>query len=73
MEQKKNFKIDERVKIFNTTDVYLDNHYGTILGKSVCNIVDFYIVLLDTPYQGGNENKGAKAIVLIESCLEKVI
>lgn len=62
---KKNFKLDQSVKLCHVGEP-MDGQTGTILGKSMEHVFDFYIVLLDTPLPD------AKAVVLIESCLEAV-
>ncbi|MGH2644790.1 MAG: hypothetical protein ACRDE2_12625 [Chitinophagaceae bacterium] len=60
---KKNFAADDRVKFINTgSDI--DGAKGTILGKSIINVIDCYIVLFDVLYAG------QKACTMIESCLE---
>jgi hypothetical protein len=52
---KRQFKVDDRVYFDVCPEV---NGFGTILGKSMEHIVDFYIVLLDKPING------EKAIVI---------
>ena len=47
--EKRQFKVDDRVYFEITEDV---SGFGTILGKSMEHIIDFYIVLLDKPIQG---------------------
>ena len=63
---KQNFKLYQKVKFKNTGDNFIDSQGGIILGKSVVNVLDFYIVQLDNP-----TNEYA-AIQMIESCLEAV-
>jgi len=46
---KRQFKVDDRVYFDACPEV---RGYGTILGKSMEHIVDFYIVLLDVPING---------------------
>jgi hypothetical protein len=61
---KQNFRVDQRVVIGRTNDDSLDGLTGTIVGISIKDsICDFYIILLDQPYNGW------KAITLIESCI----
>jgi hypothetical protein len=62
---KNNFAVDDRVVIGQTGPSGLDGRTGVVLGKSVENVVDFYIVGLDAPYLG------QKAILMIESCLKR--
>ena len=62
----KNFAVDDRVKIINTADDRLDGHTGSILGRSVQGILDFYIMLLDKPLGFAAD----KAVNLPESCLD---
>jgi hypothetical protein len=46
---KRQFKVDDRVYFDICPEV---NGFGTILGKSMEHIIDFYIVLLDKPING---------------------
>lgn len=62
---KHNFKIDSVVQINRTTDPELDGKFGTILGRSIVDVLDFYIVLLETPH-----SRGDKAISITEACLD---
>ena len=62
---KHNFKIDEVVQINRTTDPELDGKFGTILGRSIVDVLDFYIVLLETPH-----SRGDKAVSMTEACLD---
>lgn len=61
-----NFKVDDRVVIVQTGDRDLDGLSGIILGTSSRGLTDFLIVMLDKPFLG------EKAIVLPESCLERL-
>lgn len=62
-----NFKAEQRVEINRTMDTTLDKQQGTIIGRSADDgICCFYIVLLDTPYNG------YRGITMIESCLDLV-
>lgn len=63
---KKEFLVDQRVKIVKVGGDKLENKVGTILGKSFVDFIDHYIILLDEP------TKDAKAICITESCLEKI-
>ena len=63
--QKKNFPLNARVMIENTTDPILDGQTGTILGKSIVDVLDYYIVLLDVP------QPDFRAITITEVCLKK--
>lgn len=65
---KKNFQIDEKVRFTQTGDHRLDGRTGSILGKSMVHVMDFYIVLFDQPINGYSD----KAIAITEACLEKV-
>ena len=65
---KHNFVIDEVVQINHTTDPELDGQTGTILGRSIVDVLDFYIVLLDKPH-----SRGDKAISITEACLDRII
>lgn len=61
---KQNLAVDQRVIMNRTSDEGLDNHMGTILGKSYSSAeMDVYIILLDEPYMG------QKAIALTEACI----
>jgi len=65
-----NLEVDTRVVIGATTDPSLDGKIGTVLGMlgDPSPYVDFYIVGLDEPTA-----KGARAVVLIESCIDPVV
>lgn len=62
--QKKNFALHTRVRIVRVGGDRLENQAGTILGKSVENVDDHYIVLLDVPLPD------RLAICITEHCLE---
>lgn len=59
---KKEFKVDQKVRIVNAME--LSGLSGTVLGKSFVEVLDHYIVLLDTPLPN------AKAVSITEACLE---
>jgi hypothetical protein len=61
----KNFRIDERVRFHSTTDPELDGFGGIVLGKSIDDLIAFYIILLDRPH-----SRGDKAVSMPEVCLE---
>jgi hypothetical protein len=62
---KQNFVVDQKVIIGQTTSPELDGMGGTILGKSVEDVSDVYIVMLDGPLSYSDD----KAITLTEVCL----
>lgn len=64
---KQNLPVDTKVVMGRTNDDHIDMKSGTILGKTVEHICDFYIVLLDEPYPDGT-----KAITLPESCISPI-
>lgn len=59
----KEFHVDDRVFFDVCPEV---KGYGTVLGKSMEHIIDFYIVLLDVPIDG------QKAIVVPSPLMEIV-
>ncbi len=61
--QKKNFRLYDRLRIAGTLSP-LDGQKGINLGRSVENVVDFYIVELNTP------TKTHAAVALPEHNLE---
>lgn len=61
----KNFSLDQRVSL-QWPGTEIDGLTGSILGCASRHIVDFYIVLLDTPLPGD------RAIVLPEGCIEPI-
>jgi hypothetical protein len=63
MKEKVEFRVDDRVRFDVCPEV---QGYGTILGKSMEHIVDFYIVLLDVPIDG------QKAIVIPSPLMERL-
>ena len=50
----------------NTGSAILEKRTGTILGKSVVNVLDHYIVLLDNPLPE------SLAVSIPEFCLERI-
>lgn len=64
--QKLELGLEEVVQIHSTTSSELDGSYGCILGKSVSDYIDHYIVLLDEP------TDTALAVVIPEVCLVRV-
>ncbi len=46
---KKEFALKTKVRFVKTGGDVLENQTGTILGKSVVNVEDTYIVMLDKP------------------------
>lgn len=64
--EKRQFKVDERVYFDVCPEV---QGYGTILGKSMEHIIDFYIVLLDAPI--GDQKAAVIPSPLIVSAWEK--
>lgn len=62
---RRTFNVDDRVKFdLDGTPQYKGT--GTVLGLSMDNIIQFYIVLLDVPI------KGEKAIVIPETLMKPV-
>lgn len=60
---KQNLQVDQRVVLGRTSSPLLDGKGGTILGQSIDDAYDAYIVLLDEPIEG------QKPIVMTEACL----
>lgn len=60
---KKEFPLNTKVVIHSVGGDRLENKSGVILGKSVVNVEDHYIVLLDDPLPE------ALAICITEHCL----
>lgn len=69
---KKDFKVYNRVVINRTADARLDGKVGTILGKSLIDHTDTYIVCLDMQLDSTYPVPNAKAIAITESCLDAV-
>lgn len=65
--QKKNFKLYQRVRFVNLPkNCELENNRGIILGTSLVNVTDHYIVLL------AKSTKTHLAISITEACLEAI-
>ena len=62
MVSKKEFTLNQHVMIINAGE--LSNKTGVILGKSSVDIIDDYIVLLDTPTETNI------AVSITESCIK---
>ncbi len=66
MARKNNFPLKTKVKFIKTGGDILENQTGIILGKSIVDVEDYYIVLLDVPMVD------RLAITITEHCLEAV-
>lgn len=62
---KASFELNTRVRFIKLPECELTNKSGVILGTSMVDVQDFYIVMLDEPLPN------RRAVVMIESCLEK--
>lgn len=68
MMEKKNFPLYARVQFINCKE---SGQKGTILGKSIIDIIDHYIVLMDkNSYQA--DGSEAAAFAIPEHCLEQI-
>lgn len=66
MARKNNFPLNTQVKFVKTGGDVLENQTGRILGKSIVDVEDYYIVMLDVPMAD------RLAITITEHCLEAV-
>lgn len=66
MARKNNFPLNTQVKFIKTGSDVLENQTGRILGKSIVNVDDHYIVMLDNPMVD------RLAVCITEHCLEAV-
>lgn len=66
--EKKNFPLYARVKLINCNE---NGQTGTILGKSIIDIIDHYIVLMDKNSLQADGSEAA-AFSINEHCLEQI-
>ena len=68
MINKLDLQCDDRVVMYNSSG--LDGKTGSVVGVSIRNVIDFYIILLDEPVE--YEGFLHKAVSIPETCLKRI-